>query len=114
MGPADAATTDLPAVQPQGGSFVVGDSANIEMPYTQEAAIKSHGKRLRQFVKLIDYIFVDAKANMVTQSTHHLANKVRYYNRLYSDEKALAFNNNPSWLIVEVNEQVKKNKFLFI
>lgn len=35
------------------------------MPYTTEATIRTHFKRLRKFVKYIDYIIIDAKLLMM-------------------------------------------------
>ena len=39
------------------------------MPYTQEATVRTHFKRLKKFVKLIDFVIVDAKLSLINKST---------------------------------------------
>jgi hypothetical protein len=34
------------------------------MPYTQEATIRTHYKRLAKFVRLCDYLIIDAKLSL--------------------------------------------------
>ena len=41
--------------------LLVGDESGKEMPYTQEATIRTHYKKLKKFVKLMDYLVVDSK-----------------------------------------------------
>lgn len=41
--------------------LLVGDESGKEMPFTTEATIRTHYKRLRKFVKYIDYLIIDAK-----------------------------------------------------
>jgi dynein heavy chain len=45
--------------------LLVGDESGKEMPYTTEATIRTHYKRLRKFVKYVDYIVIDAKLQMM-------------------------------------------------
>jgi len=49
--------------------LLVGDETGKEMPYTQEATIRTHFKRLNKFVRLVDYLIVDSKIAMINQST---------------------------------------------
>jgi hypothetical protein len=37
---------------------MVGDTAHVDMPYTQEAAVKSHSKRLKSLIKYVDYLLI--------------------------------------------------------
>lgn len=48
--------------------LLVGDESGKDMPYTTEATIRTHYKRLRKFVKYIDYLIADAKMLMMTSS----------------------------------------------
>lgn len=49
--------------------LLVGDETGKEMPYTQEATIRTHYKRLSKFVRLVDYLIVDSKISMINNST---------------------------------------------
>lgn len=39
-----------------------------EMPYTQEATIRTHYKRLKKFIRLVDFMVLDSKLGMMNQS----------------------------------------------
>jgi dynein heavy chain len=56
--------------------LLVGDETNKDMPYTQEATIKTHYKKLRKFIKLIDYLIIDGKLKMILNSTESLKNQI--------------------------------------
>ncbi len=50
------------AAQPKGelnmaNPVLVGDKSLRAMPYTQEATIRTHIKKLRHYIKLVDYYF---------------------------------------------------------
>ena len=49
--------------------LLVGDESGKEMPYTQEATIRTHYRKLNKFVRLIDYIILDSKIAMINNST---------------------------------------------
>lgn len=49
--------------------MLVGDESGKEMPYTQEATIRTHYKKLRKFVKLIDYVITDSKLQLMVNSS---------------------------------------------
>lgn len=84
-------------------SMLIGDSTNFEMPYTQEAAIKSHNNRLRKFIKLIDYMVADSKFKLSVQATKKLTRTIADYNRYYQDPNK-PFYGMPSWMVVEVGQ----------
>ena len=43
-----------------------GDETNKEMPYTQEATIRTHYRKLKKFIKLIDYFLIDVKLTLIS------------------------------------------------
>lgn len=55
--------------------LLVGDETGKEMPYTQEATIRTHYKRLNKFVRLVDYLIVDSKIAMVNLSTSSIVER---------------------------------------
>lgn len=61
--------------------LLVGDETNKEMPYTQEATIRTHQRKLRKFIKLIDYLVLDAKMRMLTYSTDNLSQALQLFNK---------------------------------
>ena len=52
----------------QSPPLLVGDESNKEMPYTQEATIRTHYKRLKKFIRLVDYLVLDSKLSMMNNS----------------------------------------------
>lgn len=61
--------------------LLVGDETNKEMPYTQEATIRTHQRKLRKFIKLVDYLVLEAKMRMITYSTENLFQALQLYNK---------------------------------
>lgn len=61
--------------------LLVGDETNKEMPYTQEATIRTHQRKLRKFIKLVDYLVLEAKMRMLTYSTDNLVQALQLYNK---------------------------------
>lgn len=49
--------------------LLIGDESKKDMPYTQEATIKTHFRRLRKYTRLVDYLYLTSKLNMVNNST---------------------------------------------
>ena len=52
------------------------------MPYTQEATIKTHYRKLRNFIKLIDYMLLDSKLNLARNGTNSLLEVILGMNRM--------------------------------
>jgi len=50
------------------------------MPYTQEATIRTHYKKLKKFIKLIDYFLIDVKLSLISQSTTKVLKKLEEHN----------------------------------
>ena len=38
------------------------------MPYTQEATIRTHYRRLKKFIRLVDYLILDSKLSLMNNS----------------------------------------------
>lgn len=55
------------------------------MPFTTEATIRTHYKRLRKFVKYIDYLIIDAKMLMMVNSVEQIVRQVRDFNETYKE-----------------------------
>jgi dynein heavy chain, axonemal len=49
------------------------------MPYTQEATIKTHYKRLKKYVKMADYFAFNSKVAMMTHSAEILSNSLEEF-----------------------------------
>ena len=48
--------------------FLVGDETHKQMPYTQEATTRTHYKRLTKYIRLIDYMLMDSKLSLISNS----------------------------------------------
>jgi len=82
--------------------LLVGDETGKEMPFTQEATIRTHFKRLNKFVKLIDYLILDSKIEMINNCTELISQQIEERNENNEEDKK--FNNNlSSWIIVEAS-----------
>lgn len=65
--------------------LLIGDDTNKDMPYTQEATIKTHFKRLKKFIKVIDYLIAEGKLKMILNSTESLKNQIERMNEASSE-----------------------------
>ncbi|CAK72703.1 unnamed protein product (macronuclear) [Paramecium tetraurelia] len=63
--------------------LLVGDESGKEMPFTTEATIRTHYKRLKKFVKYLDYVIMDAKLQMMQNSVEHIVKQIRDFNEQY-------------------------------
>jgi len=50
--------------------FLVGDETHKQMPYTQEATTRTHYKKLAKYVRLTDFMLMDAKYRLIQQSIY--------------------------------------------
>ncbi|CAK92427.1 unnamed protein product (macronuclear) [Paramecium tetraurelia] len=69
--------------------LLVGDESGKDMPYTTEATIRTHYKRLRKFVKYVDYIIIDAKLQMMQNSVEHIVKQIREFNEQYKENSGV-------------------------
>lgn len=52
------------------------------MPFTQEAIVRMHKKKLRNFVKMVDYLIQDAKVDLIIKATANIGEQLEDLNRL--------------------------------
>ena len=52
--------------------FLIGDNTNKQMPYTQEAIIRTHYARLTKYIRLCDYQIIDSKISLSMQTTQKI------------------------------------------
>ncbi len=45
------------------------DASGKDMPYTKQATVKTHYKKLNKFIRFIDYMIISGKLGMVLEST---------------------------------------------
>ena len=89
--------------------LLVGDETNKEMPYTQEATIRTHYKRLRKFIKLVDYLVLNGKLSMMNFSSELLLRSISEHNSSVKDPKRSSRIN--CWLICELG--MRENELTF-
>ena len=90
--------------------FLVGDMSNKQMPYTQEAIIRTHYKRLAKFVRLCDYQIIDAKVTLSYQSNLKIKSAINY--DYYSkDKKPLLRRQNQPLFVIKANFQERSLDF---
>ncbi|EGR31243.1 hypothetical protein IMG5_115030 [Ichthyophthirius multifiliis] len=70
--------------------LLVGDETGKEMPYTQEATIRTHYKRLNKFVRLVDYLIVDSKISMMNNSTQSIIKYLKDHSEKHGERIAIA------------------------
>jgi dynein heavy chain len=97
------------ADQEEPAPLLVGDETNKEMPYTQEATIRTHYKRLRKFIKLVDYLVLNGKLSMMNFSSELLFRSITEHNSSVKDPKRNARIN--CWLICEIGMRDKDLTF---
>ena len=73
------------------------------MPYTQEATIRTHYKRLQKFIKLIDYLILNSKLGMMNFSTERLFEAVLEHNANAKENKGNM--RNSSWIVCEIGHK---------
>jgi dynein heavy chain len=59
--------------------LLIGDDTKKDMPFTQEATIKTQYRRLRKYSRLIDYFVLSSKIEMIINSTNILVNKIKEF-----------------------------------
>ena len=63
--------------------LLIGDEKNLDMPYTKEATLRTQQEKFKKFVKLIDFLIIHSKVNMMNESTDVLAKKINEENDSY-------------------------------
>lgn len=72
------------------------------MPYTKEATIRTHQERIRNMLKLIDYLIITVKTELLLNMTDFLTTTIHDISAFYEAEKK-TFNNN-SWVVIDLTE----------
>ena len=58
--------------------FLVGDETHKQMPYTQEATTRTHYKKLAKYIRLTDYMIIDSKLRLITNSISNVLKILKY------------------------------------
>ena len=57
--------------------LLIGDETGKEMPYTKEATIRTHQLRIRNMLKLVDYLIITVKTQLMLNMTDFLINTIK-------------------------------------
>jgi dynein heavy chain len=97
----------IPSEKDEPHSALLGDETKKDMPFTQEATIKTHFRRLRKYARLVDYLYLSAQLQMINNSTQTLAEKLADFKPQISAQ--LRSN---TWIILKIS--VLENELEFI
>lgn len=67
------------------------------MPYTESATLRTHQIKIRNFLKLTDYIIINAKTNLVVNMVSELEKILSEINEFYNEDEK-GFGN--SWIYI--------------
>jgi dynein heavy chain, axonemal len=82
--------------------LLIGDETGKEMPYTKEATIRTHQLRVRNMLKLVDYLAITVKTQLLLNMTDFLTHTIRDITESYQEEKK-GFSSN-SWITINLLE----------
>ena len=82
--------------------LLIGDETGKDMPYTKEATIRTHQERIRNLLKLVDYLVITSKTELIIGMVNYLTTVVRDITVSYDSEKKSFISN--TWIIVDVRE----------
>ena len=83
--------------------MLIGDETNKEMPYTEEATIRTHYNRLRKYIRLVDYMIKYSKINLIKNGSTNILKSLKDNNEsaMFKLKKEDSLRNN-CWLQNEV------------
>ena len=81
------------------GPLLVGDMSGKLMPHTQEAIIRTHYKRLAKFVRLVDYLIIDAKIILSYQSNIKIKDTIKFDYNIKEKKSLLRRQHQPLFVI---------------
>lgn len=58
-------------------AFLVGDETHKQMPYTQEATLKTHFRKLSKFVRLADFFILDARFKLINHAINFVIETIK-------------------------------------
>ena len=83
--------------------LLIGDETGKEMPYTKEATIRTHQSKVRNMLKLVDYLMITVKTQLMLNMTDFLTNTIKEITEYYEAETK-GFSSN-SWIVIDLEEQ---------
>lgn len=83
--------------------LVIGDETGKDMPYTEEATIKTQQLKLRNFIKLVDYLVLTAKTTLFKNSATELERVITETNTFYANRVGKGYGSS-CWIRIEVEE----------
>ena len=63
--------------------LLIGDETGKEMPYTKEATIRTHQLRIRNMLKLVDYLMITVKTELILNMTDFMTNTIKDITAFY-------------------------------
>lgn len=81
--------------------FLIGDESGKDMPYTESATLRTQQLKIRNFIKLTDYLMIGSKTNLIINMIKNLHQTIHEINEIYLEEKK-SFGN-MSWINVTIN-----------
>lgn len=63
--------------------LLIGDETGKDMPYTKEATIRTHQLRIRNLLKLIDYLVITSKTELIVNMVDFLTNTIKDITAFY-------------------------------
>lgn len=79
------------------------------MPYTESATLRTHQIKIRNFIKLTDYLIINSKTELIVNMINNLLGIINEINTFYEEDKR-GFGS-LSWVQVEVYEEDGDLKF---
>lgn len=79
------------------------------MPYTESATLRTHQIKIRNFIKLTDYLIINSKTELIVNMINNLLGIINEINTFYEGDKR-GFGS-LSWVQVEVYEEDGDLKF---
>ena len=89
--------------------LLIGDETGKDMPYTESATLRTHQIKIRNFIKLTDYLIINSKTELIVNMINSLLATVNEVNASYEEDKK-GFGS-LSWVQVEVYEEEGELKF---
>lgn len=82
--------------------LLIGDETGKDMPYTESATLRSQQLRIRNLLKLVDYLRITAKTNLLINLVTFLSTEIKNILAIYSrDSKAIV---NNAWFDVHISQ----------
>lgn len=79
------------------------------MPYTESATLRTHQRKIRNFIKMIDYLILTSKVELIIVMIKKMTETICQINSFFKESKQ-AFNNY-AWIKVKIYEENDEIKF---